>query len=467
MPFRKNLSLDAFIIAIFIGALDICIVAPSLTVIAADLGFPVRGVIWMIAIHLAVFVWALPLMESWGGRAGRKEWFLVSLLVYGVGSLIAGGSMTWLNLIVGRVIQALGAGGIVPLLSVEIRRLSHIKNRVWRVVIHIVLAVLLVSLPVFSSMVTWYFSWRWLFWIKIPAVLAVYALSFRFAQGGRTRRPLYQIHGVFYFGGILLSAMIAVSQIEPSKGWAALVDPGVLPFAVMALGLPVPLFMAERQASHPFFSNHLFSDFRLFLLHGVVALAGFTWVATVFLPGWMVEVHQRSPGTGGLFLSIVAASAWLTLPLARWASRNWGCQGMMAMGFVATAFAYATLALAVDPLAMTGVLILLGFGISLTLAAPVHTLLFQLVSFRYAKNGLMAIGMFRAAGGALGLILAGISFHQAAPFTGWISSAQGLPRFWGEGYQAGMLTAAGAAVLGLILTLSLPSEESRGKSGEN
>ncbi|WP_169713691.1 MFS transporter [Paludifilum halophilum] len=457
MPFRKNLSLDAFIIAIFIGALDICIVAPSLTVIAADLGFPVRWVIWVIALHLAVFVLALPLMETWGVRFGWREWFFVALFLYGAGSFIAGGSTTWTALMAGRVIQALGAGGVVPQLSAEIRRLSENRRKGWRVAVHGVLAALLIALPLYSSAVTHFFSWRWIFWTKIPAVLVVAILTFRLARGGRFRSKPYQVHGVFYFGAILLSAMVAVSQLDPSLGWAALIDPSVLPFAVLVIGLPVLMFMADRQSSRPFFASQLFTDIRLVGLHTVVALAGCTWAAAVLVPGWMVEVFQQPPGSGGPFLSIVAASAWLSLPLARWTTRYWGYQGVLAVGFFATAFAYFTLALALEPVPLIAVLIVLGFGISFTLTAPVHELLFGVVPYRQVKNGLMVIGMFRAAGGALGLILIGLSFHRAPAFTGWIASAQGLPALWSMGYQMGMLTVSGVSVVGLILSLTLPS----------
>lgn len=464
MSFRKNLSLDSYVIAIFLSALDFGIIAPSLIVIATELGFPVRWVIWVIALHLAVFVLALPLMEVWGARVGKGQWFVVSLTLFSLGSLVAGASNSWPMLIVGRVVQALGAGGVVPLLSVELRRLTQLKKRFWRVSVHVVLGGLLILIPVFSSWVAGQYSWRWLFWINLPAALAVYALSFRFSFKGSYRIPSYQTAGLFYFAGILLSAMAAVSRLNPQEGWGILAGPDFLPFAILSIGLVLPLTMVERQAEHPFFQPRLFTDLRLIGMHGVVALAGCTWVAVVLVPGWMVEIFRQPPGTGGMFLSIVAGTAWLTLPLAGWTSSRWGYQGTLAIGFFATAAAYFTLALVEDPVTLIVVLALLGGGLSFTLTAPVHELLFERVPLRQVKNGLMVIAMFRAAGGALGLILIGLSFFEAVDTS--TGGGPGLPPLWKEGFQRGMLTAAGVAVLGFVISLLLPLSNGSGGPAE-
>ncbi|PTX51250.1 MFS transporter [Melghirimyces profundicolus] len=459
MPFGKKLTLDSFVIAIFLSALDLGIVSPSLTMISADLGFPVRWVIWVIALHLAVFVLALPLMEAWGARAGRRNWFAVSLVLFAAGSFAVGASDNWWSLIGGRVIQALGAGGVVPLLSVEIRRLIYLRRRSWRLAVHLVLAGLLILVPFLSSSVAWHYSWRWLFWINLPAAAAVYLLSLRFTPDTGYRNPPFQTTGLFYFAVILLSAMIAVSQLDPHQGWAMLVDPGFLPFAVLAIGLVVPLLMVERQANRPFFQAGLLSDLRLIGLYAAVALAGCTWVAVVLVPGWMAGVLDHPQGTGGAYLSIVAGAAWLTLPLARWISSRWGYQGGLALGFFSTAAAYFTLALADDPLTLTVVLAVLGSGLGFTLTAPVHELLFEVVPFRQLKNGLIAIAMFRAAGGALGLVLIGLAFFEPVK-TGW--DAAGLPALWEQGFRMGMMTAAGVAVLGFVISLLLPLPEETG-----
>ncbi|EGK13050.1 MFS transporter [Kroppenstedtia eburnea] len=454
VPFGKKLSLDSYVIAIFLSALDFGMIAPSLTVIATDLAFPVRWVIWVIALHLAVFVLALPLMEMWGARMGQSRWFVISLSLFSLGSLVAGAGSQWPALLCGRVIQALGAGGIVPLLSAELRRLTRLKSRLWRVAIHLGLGGLLILVPLFSSWVAWQYSWRWLFWVNLPAALAIYILSFRFSSGGGSRVPPQQTAGLFYFAGILLSSMVSVSRLNPSHGWGMLADPDFLPFAILSVGLIVPLLMAERQSEHPFFQPRMFTDLRLIGIHGVVALAGCTWVAVVLVPGWMVEMFGQPRGTGGVFLSVVAGAAWLTLPLARWITARWGYQGALAIGFFAIACAYFTLALVEDRFTFIVVLALLGGGLSLTLMAPVHELLFEILPLRQIKSGLMVIAMFRTAGGALGLLLIGLSLFEP------VDPAHGV--LWKAGFQMGLLTAAGAAVLGFVISLLLPLSDGSG-----
>mgnify|MGYP002422899646 CR=1 FL=1 len=454
VPFGKKYSLDSYVIAIFLSALDFGMIAPSLTVIATDLGFPVHWVIWVIALHLAVFVLALPLMERWGARIGPSRCFVISLTFFSLGSLVAGSGNQWLTLFSGRVIQAVGAGGIVPLLSAELRRLTRLNSRFWGIAIHLGLGGLLILVPLFSSWVAWQSSWRWLFWINLPATVGIYFLSFRFSSGGGSRVSSQQTAGLFYFAGILLSSMIAISRLNPSHGWAMLADPDFLPFAILSVGLTVPLLMVERQSEHPFFHPRIFTDLRLIGIHGVVALAGCTWVAVVLVPGWMVEIFGQPQGTGGLFFSIVAGAAWLSLPLARWITTHWGYQGALAIGFFVLASAYFTLALVEDPLISIVALVLLGGGLSLTLMAPVHELLFEILPLREIKNGLMVIAMFRTAGGTLGLLLIGLTlFDPLNPAQGGLAAT---------GFQVGLLTAAGAAVLGFVISLLLPLSDGGG-----
>ncbi|SDW05972.1 Major Facilitator Superfamily protein [Marininema mesophilum] len=455
---KKNPTLDAFIIAIFLSALDIGVLAPALTVIALDLEIPIRAVFWVIALHLAVFVLALPLMEAWGAKAGKRGWFLASLLVYAAASLIAGDSKGLLTLIIGRVVQAMAAGGIVPILSEELGRMLKWQSRKWRWTVQGILAALLILTPFLSSTLTWYLNWRWLFWINIPAVLVVFVISFRFRSTGRLRTPTHHIHGVMYFGVILLSMMMAIAQFNPSKGWAALVDPSFLPFAILSLGLGVLMMMVENVSDRPFFSMQLFTDRRLMLLHGVMVLSGITWSAIVLVPGWMAEVYQHPTGTGGIFLTVVACSAWLALPLAQRVSLHWGYRGVLIIGFFALASSYFTLAFALEPVVLTSILVVLGFGMSFTLIAPVHELVFEVISYRQMKKGVMAIGMFRAAGTALGLIAMGLSFFAATPMitASTTMDVVGIPQLWKHSYQMGMLIAGSSAVLGFILALWLP-----------
>ncbi|PTM59234.1 MFS transporter [Desmospora activa] len=464
MVFRNNLSLDTFIIAIWISALDICLIAPSLTVIAADLELPMRFVIWVIALHLAVFVLALPLMESSAAKAGKREWMFLSLFLFASGSFVAASANSWLPLIAGRVIQAVGAGGVVPVLAVEIRRITKIGKRWWRYAAYMALAAIMIVVPIISSTITWAFGWRGLFWLSMMAAVIVFLWGLRFFQGGTVRTPPYHNEGLIFFAGALLSAMMAVSQLDPTRGWPALIDPAFLPFAIVALGLLIPMMMVERQSDRPLFHPTWFLDLRLLNLFFIVALAGCTWVAIVLVPGRMAAVAEQLPGGGGIFLSVVAASAWLSIPLARWASDHWGYPGVLTFGFLATAAAYFTLALVQDVTALTLVLMVLGFGLGFTLTAPVHQLLFQIVPFKQMRNGLMVLAMFRAAGGALGLIAIGLFFYESAVFSDWVTTTEGLPELWERDYHVGMLTAAGVAVIGFVLSLLLPF--SRKKEGD-
>ncbi|GGE22641.1 MFS transporter [Marinithermofilum abyssi] len=464
MPLAKKMSLDTFIIAIFLSALDIGMIAPSLTAIVGELHFPVRWAVWVIALHLAILVLALPLMETWSARVGRQKWFICALLFFAVGSFVAGSSRSWTVLILGRALQALGAGGIVPLLSFEIRRLSHLRKSRWRMVAHILFAFLLILVPAGSVWITIWLGWRWLFWINIAVALILFAVSFRWGSKSYYRTSEFHIHGLLYFGIMLLCAMIALTRLDPARGAMAWTEPAVLPWAILAVGAAIPLMMVERRAKQPIFAANLLADGRLFVMHGVLGLSGFSWVAIIFVPGGLVSTLHRTFLIGGMFLSVIFLSAWAVIPLVRWLSSRMGYQSVLVVGFLGTSSAYLTLGLVKDPYVSVGMLFLLGAGMGCTLAAPVHELLFQILPPRKVQPSLVVTGMSRAAGAALGLVIMGMAFYQSAPFPFAQQGSGILPQAWQHGYETAMLMAASASVLGLILSLMLqPSTSSNHK----
>ena len=121
---KSNLGIimAVYLFGIFMGAIDTGIVTPARTVIQNHLMVDEKTGIWMITIYTLAYAASIPIMGKMADKYGRKYIYLMSIFLFGLGSLICGLSQdigSFSVLLTGRVIQALGGGGIVPIATAE------------------------------------------------------------------------------------------------------------------------------------------------------------------------------------------------------------------------------------------------------------------------------------------------------------------------------------------------------------
>ena len=123
---KKNLNfgliMAVYLLGIFMGALDTGIVTPARTIIQNYMGVSDTLGIWMITIYTLAYAASIPVMGKLADRAGRKYIYLVSIFLFGAGSLLCGlteASGSFTMLLIARAVQAIGGGGIVPVATAE------------------------------------------------------------------------------------------------------------------------------------------------------------------------------------------------------------------------------------------------------------------------------------------------------------------------------------------------------------
>lgn len=458
----KKIPIETFVIAIFLSTLDIAAVTPTLTAISDEFQLPYHWSIWVISLHLAFFSLSLPLFENWAAQIGRTKVFSVSLLLFIVGSCFVAFSDDWFWLMWGRVIEAVGAGGIVPFMAMQIRRMMKKGNKKTQRQMLIAFCFSLVFTPWLSALLVWTLHWRLVFLLYLPLSLLIWMIFKRWRSSDQPSRPK-PVHGegIFFFGGMIFFLMIAISSTNILHGLQAWLDPEVLPLWIIAFGLMVLLFMVERQSDQPFFEPHLFANGRFWLLYGQVALTGFSWMAIVLVPDWIHDSFQFHPILHGLFFSLILLCSVLVLPAVQRLAHRWSFKMISALGFFCAAIAYAVLGFAQDWWILLLTLLLLGIGLGLTLAAPVHLLLFEWLPSRQVKDGLMTLGMFRAAGGAVGLVVMARLYSSLHPCLIWWMVPDQGKEWWQMLPFNVMILAAITSFLGLLLTIILPIEKKR------
>lgn len=117
------IAMIVFLLGIFMGAMDSGIVSPARNVIANGLGVSQSASVWMITIYTLAYAVSMPITGKMADIYGRKKVYIICVSLFATGSLLCGisdivGSYEFL--LVSRVIQAIGGGGIMPIATAYI-----------------------------------------------------------------------------------------------------------------------------------------------------------------------------------------------------------------------------------------------------------------------------------------------------------------------------------------------------------
>lgn len=178
--------LAALMTGTLLGALDISIVSPALPVIARELHVGARDIPWLVTVYLLVYIVATPLMSALSDRLGRRTVFLLDLLLFGCGSLMAALAPSFAWLLSARGIQAMGAGGIFPLANTVIGESFPPHRRGMALgFVGMVWGAAAIIGPLLGGWITQWLGYRFIFYFNLPLVAAALWL----AVGAMPREP--------------------------------------------------------------------------------------------------------------------------------------------------------------------------------------------------------------------------------------------------------------------------------------
>ena len=191
------------------AVLDGAIANVALPTIARDLAADPASSIWMInAYQLAVVVALLPL-ASLGDKIGYRRVYAAGLAVFTAGSLACALSHSLPELVAARVLQGLGAAGIMSINGALVR-FTYPQSSLGRGIgmNAVVIAVSAAVGPTIASAILATATWQWLFAINVPLGLAAIVLGLRAlpvtpASGVRLNLPSTILNAVT-FGGLFL-----------------------------------------------------------------------------------------------------------------------------------------------------------------------------------------------------------------------------------------------------------------------
>ena len=299
-------SLSGLLLGMFVSILAATVVSTSLPLIISDLKGDQSAYTWVVTATLLATTVSTPLWGKFADLFNRKLLIQLALAVFVLGSAAAGFSQDTSTLILFRVFQGLGAGGLAALSQIIMADIISPRERgKYAGLFGGVMAVGTVGGPLLGGLVTDSFGWRWNFFIALPiAIVAIVLLqlTLHLPKHPKRRVKVDYLGAVLIAGGVSL-LLIWVSLAGRDFEWASATSYTMVGGAVALL---VAAVIVELKVSEPIIPLSMFRN-RTFTLSVVASLSvGVSMFGTsVFLAQYMQLSRGATPTQSGL----------LTIPL--------------------------------------------------------------------------------------------------------------------------------------------------------
>ena len=182
---RYNPWLIAVVVALaaFMEVLDTSIANVALPYMAGNLGASNDQSTWVLTSYLVSNAIILPMTGWLAGAFGRKRFFMSCLAVFTVSSLLCGFAPTLSFLLLFRVLQGAGGGGLQPMAQAILADTFPPEKRGLAFALYGITAIMAPTIgPTLGGWITFNYSWRWIFFINIPVGVMTWFLVRRFVE---------------------------------------------------------------------------------------------------------------------------------------------------------------------------------------------------------------------------------------------------------------------------------------------
>ncbi|HEX4808182.1 MAG TPA: DHA2 family efflux MFS transporter permease subunit, partial [Bryobacteraceae bacterium] len=336
---KANPWLIAFVVSLaaFMEVLDTSIANVALPHIAGDMGASSDESTWVLTSYLVSNAIVLPITGWLVSLLGRKRFFLICISLFTVSSLFCGVAPTLAILLLSRVIQGAGGGGLQPMAQAILADTFPPEKRGLAFSVYGVTAVVAPSIgPTLGGWITDNYTWRWIFLMNLPVGLLAFLLVVTFVEDPPflTRTTLQK--RIDYIGFGLLAVGIAFLQIVLDKGqeddWFG--SNFILTLSIISVICLVGLVIWELFVKEPILDVRLFKNVNFAtscLMMFMVGAASFS--TTVLMPQFLQSLLGYSAQSAGMVLSAAAIILLIELPLVGQLTSRIQARYLMAFGW--------------------------------------------------------------------------------------------------------------------------------------
>jgi len=339
---------------LIVGALavvfDTTIVSVALHTLSVELHTPVTTIQWVSTGYLLALGIAVPL-STWGlQRFGGKRLWIFSLAVFLAGSV--GSSLAWDvgSLIGWRVVQGIGGGLMLPLMTTLVFQAAGGKS-LGRLVTYVALPALLGPIlgPLIGGAILTHLSWRFMFWVNVPFCVIGILLAWRYLNTGAPARPgpgklRLDVPGLLLIAPGTSAVLLGLANAGTAAGFA---HPGVIVPLVAGVALLAAFTGYALRNSHPLVEVRLLARRPVGSSSAVLFFSGFSlYGAMLLLPLYYQDVRGTTALAAGAMLVPQGIGTLLSRTVAGSTIDRFGSRVIALAGFAIVAAATVPFALA-------------------------------------------------------------------------------------------------------------------------
>lgn len=412
---KKNtkLLLIIFLIGIFMGSLDTAIVSPARTIMGNTLHISADASIWIITLYTLVYAISMPIIGKIADRKGMKIMFTISVLIFGLGSLLCGladYSSSFSFLLISRAIEAIGAGGILPIATAFIgASFPPEKKGAALGMVGGINGIATLLGPSLGSFILGAFggaNWGILFFINVPLCIIVLIVLLRTKMESVKKAPKkMDVTGSVISGLFILSLMLFITNLSFLNLWKSFSSINCYPYLIAAVILLPILIFVELRAQDPIINMRYFAKRQMLIVFILAFLVGVGLMVVVFLPQFCSNVLGLKLGSGGYFVTLMAVFTGFAAPFGGKLIDKTSAKLVLGSGFTLTIIGSLILAFIV-PSTLSGLalgigLAFIGLGIGFTMGTPLNYVIQSSVEQEHIASAQSTLSLIRSIGIAL------------------------------------------------------------------
>jgi DHA2 family multidrug resistance protein len=318
----------------FMSVMDVSVVNVSLPHMMGAFGADISAITW-VATSYAIAQIIMATMAGWWARLiGRKRLYIFSLIVFTIGSILAGTAQNFTQMIVYRAIQGLGGGCLIPLSQAILRETFPIEEQGTAMGIFGMGVVLAPAIgPILGGWLNDNYGWPWIFYVNVPISIPALLSAMAFVHD-----PPYLRRGVAkidWVGIALLAVGLTAIQVVLERGqqygWFSS-DFIIGGFVVSGVSL-VALVIWELQTPDAIVDIRLLRNIPLSAGSAMGFVYGIGLLGTTFiLPQFTQQLLGYSAFQAGMILLPRAATIFILMPIAGILTRKFDARVLVLCG---------------------------------------------------------------------------------------------------------------------------------------
>ena len=343
---RYNPWLIAVVVALaaFMEVLDTSIANVALPYMAGNLGASNDQSTWVLTSYLVSNAIILPMTGWLAGAFGRKRFFMSCLGIFTVSSLLCGMAPSLGFLLLFRVLQGAGGGGLQPMAQAILADTFPPEKRGLAFALYGITAVMAPTIgPTLGGWITFNYSWRWIFFINLPVGVITWFLVRRFVED-----PPYlqRLKGagvkLDYVGIALLTVGVGALQILLDKGqeddWFG--SRFITTLVVVSAVCLISLVVWEWFEKAPIIDVHTFKNFNFAGSSLMMFMLGILLFSSlVLMPQFLQTLLGYTSELAGFALSAGGIVLLIEMPIVGQLTTKVQARRLIAFGWLALSIA--------------------------------------------------------------------------------------------------------------------------------